>query len=228
MTSTPSEGGQGQQATPTAGEQQGGQQGQQTATPSAGEQQVPVTGPNQGYSVAPVAQPGQSGQMNLDIALVKVAEGFIDPVNVVAAPDDSGRLFVVERNGVVRVVQPDGQVMDEPFLDISEQTLDAFLEQGLYDLEFHPDFADNGKFYVHFSELLRNGDSMIVEYTVSADNPDQADPDSARVILQIDQPWANHNGGELAFGPDGKASRSSAITARAATVIKARDRSARH
>lgn len=148
-------------------------------------------------------EPGESAAIPISITLVKVADGLIDPVNVVSARDGSGRLFVVERNGVVRIVTQDGQLLEEPFLDISDQVMDAFLEQGMYDLEFHPDFANNGRFFVHFAELLRNGDSMIVEYAVSADNPDQADPDSARSILQIDQPWANHNGGELAFGPDG-------------------------
>jgi glucose/arabinose dehydrogenase len=97
-------------------------------------------------------------------------------------------------------VTQDGQVMEEPFLDISDQVLDAFLEQGLYDIEFHPEFADNGRFFVHFAELMRNGDSMIIEYQVSGDNPDRADPESARPILQIDQPWANHNGGYLYIG----------------------------
>ncbi|MEZ4680227.1 MAG: PQQ-dependent sugar dehydrogenase [Caldilineaceae bacterium] len=88
-------------------------------------------------------------------------------------------------------------------LDISNIVLAAFLEQGLYAIEFHPDYANNGRFFVHFAEVLRNGDGMIVEYAVSDNNPNQANPDSARAILQIDQPWANHNGGELAFGPDG-------------------------
>jgi len=199
---------QGQQTTQTPG---GDNQADQQMTPTptqenqqSGDEGVPVTGEQQapGYSVAQVAQPGQSGSLDVQVDLVKIAEGFTDPINVVAAPDDSGRLFVVERNGIVRIVQ-DGQVVEEPFLDISENTLDTFLEQGLYDLEFHPDFAENGRFYVHFAEVLRNGDSMIVEYTVSSDNPDQADPQSARQIMQIDQPYANHNGGELAFGPDG-------------------------
>lgn len=148
-------------------------------------------------------EPGESEAIPISVTLVKVAEGFADPVNVVSAWDGSGRLFVVERNGLVRIVNQDGQIAEEPFLDISDIVLDAFLEQGLYDIEFHPDFANNGRFFVHFAEILRNGDSMIVEYRVSADNPDQADPESARVIMQIDQPWANHNGGELAFGPDG-------------------------
>lgn len=150
-----------------------------------------------------VVQPGESLPVDASIQLVKVAEGFLDPVNVVSARDGSGRLFVVERYGAVRIVNADGQLVEEPFLDIQDQVLSAFLEQGLYDIEFHPNFAENGRFFVHFSELLRNGDGLVVEYRVSAEDPNRADPESARVILQIEQPWANHNGGELAFGPDG-------------------------
>lgn len=152
--------------------------------------------------VPPVATPGGELPGAPAIELVQVAEGFADPVNVVSPPDGSGRLFVVERVGRIRIIE-NGEVVEEPFLDLTGQTLSAFLEQGLYDLAFHPDYATNGRFYIHFAELLRNGDSMIVEYQVSADDPNTADPESARAILQIDQPWANHNGGELEFGPDG-------------------------
>lgn len=164
--------------------------------------QTALISPSQVFADAAL-EPGESAAIPISVTLVKVAEGFSDPVNVVSARDGSGRLFVVERNGLVRIVNQDGQIVEEPFLDISDRVLDAFLEQGLYDIEFHPDFANNGRFFVHFAEILRNGASMIVEYHVSADNPDQADPESARVIMEIDQPWANHNGGELAFGPDG-------------------------
>jgi glucose/arabinose dehydrogenase len=155
-----------------------------------------------GISVAPVATPGGDLPGDVSIQLVKVADGLIDPINVASPGDGSGRLFVVERPGRIRIVQ-EGQVLEEPFLNISGQVLSAFLEQGLYDMTFHPDFASNGLFYVHFAELMRNGDSMIVQYQVSANDPNKADPESAKVILQIEQPFANHNGGELAFGPDG-------------------------
>ena len=155
-----------------------------------------------GWGVEGVATPGGDLGMDVEIALMQVADGLIDPVAVTSAPDDSGRLFVVERHGVVRIVQ-DGEVLEEPFLDISDMVLAAFLEQGMYDIEFHPDYATNGRFFVHFAELLRNGDGLVVEYAVSEDDPNVADPESARLIMQIEQPWANHNGGELAFGPDG-------------------------
>jgi glucose/arabinose dehydrogenase len=151
---------------------------------------------------AQVATPGGSLPGSPEIQLVKVADGLADPVSVASAPDGSGRVFVAERAGRVRVVQ-DGTLLEEPFLDITQDVLSAFLEQGLYDVAFHPDFAENGFFFVHFAELMRNGDSVIVRYKVSADDPNRADPESAKLILQIDQPYANHNGGELEFGPDG-------------------------
>jgi glucose/arabinose dehydrogenase/mono/diheme cytochrome c family protein len=159
--------------------------------------QLPIT-PEQ------VARPGGGGNIAGDVKLqlVKVADGLYDPVNVVSANDGSGRLFVVERSGRIVIVK-DGKVLEEPFLDITDIVLQAMLEQGMYDIAFHPDFAENGKFYAHYAELMRNGDSVIVEYRVSKDSPDRADPDSARLIMQIEQPWANHNGGEIEFGPDG-------------------------
>ncbi|MGI6206972.1 MAG: PQQ-dependent sugar dehydrogenase [Anaerolineae bacterium] len=172
------------------------------ATPEVAETPAAPEAKPTGFSVAPVATPGGILPGNPQVQLVKVADGFLDPVNVVSPPDGSGRLFVVERSGTIRVVQ-DGQLLDTPFLDLTEDTLSAFLEQGLYDIEFHPDFANNGLFYVHFAELLRNGDGMIVEFRVSEADPNVADMESARVILQIEQPFANHNGGELVFGPDG-------------------------
>lgn len=151
-----------------------------------------------------VARPGDDATLpgGPQIALEQVAEGLVDPVSVAFAPGDSDRIFVAERHGVVRIVEG-GEVMEEPFLDIKDQVLSAFLEAGLYDIVFHPDFEQNGYFYVHFAELLSNGDGKIVRYSVSGDDQNVADPDSARLILTLEQPWANHNGGELAFGPDG-------------------------
>lgn len=168
------------------------------AQPGPTPQELPETG------MIPwaVATPGGTLPGEPAVELEQVVDGLIDPVNVVAPPDGTDRLFVVERPGRIRIVE-DGELLEEPFLDLVGSTLSAFLEQGMYDIEFHPDYATNGRFFVHFAELLRNGDSMIVEYAVSDDDPNAADPESARVIMQIDQPWANHNGGELAFGPDG-------------------------
>ena len=150
-----------------------------------------------------VAQPGKTKLPKpIKIAMVKVAGDLIDPINVTSANDGTGRMFICERQGVVRILK-DGKILKRPFLDISDTTVSSFLEQGLYDIEFHPKYKENGKFYVHYSDMWFNGDSFIVEYTASKDNPDKANLKSSRVIMQIEQPYANHNGGELAFGPDG-------------------------
>jgi glucose/arabinose dehydrogenase len=113
-----------------------------------------------------VAQPGKTKLPKpVKIAMVKVAGDLIDPINVASANDGTGRMFICERHGVVRVLK-DGKILKRPFLDISDTTVSSFLEQGLYDIEFHPKFKENGKFYVHYSDMWFNGDSFIVEYQV--------------------------------------------------------------
>lgn len=151
-----------------------------------------------------VAQPGQ-GQLPGDpqVQLVLVTDQVSEPVNVAAPNDGSGRVFVVQRGGVIRVIDQDGNLLEEPFLDISDIVQYQFLEQGLLGLAFHPDFANNGLFYVNYTDLLRSGDLMTVQYKVSADNPNVADPESALLVWWRPNPYANHLGGELAFGPDG-------------------------
>ena len=93
-----------------------------------------------------------------------------------------------------------GQLLAEPFLDLTGQ-VSGSSEQGLLGLAFAPDFAESGHFFVNYTD--ENGDTVIARYRVSADDPDRADPSSRSVILEVDQPAANHNGGMLAFGPDG-------------------------
>ncbi|MBL28062.1 MAG: hypothetical protein CMM50_11005 [Rhodospirillaceae bacterium] len=155
-----------------------------------------------------VAQLGGTLPGNPDIELVKVVDGLHDPTDVTSAGDGSGRLFVTERVGRVKVVK-DGELLDKPFLDLTTMNplgsfvQTQFMEQGLYSVAFHPDFAENGHFFVHYASLPFNGDGMIVRFTVSDDDPDVADPESAKVVMQIDQPYYNHNGGEIGFGPDG-------------------------
>ena len=145
---------------------------------------------------------GPSPRLDLDaleIALEPVAEGLQSPLYVTNAGDGSARLFVIEQIGRIRIIR-DGTVIAEPFLDVSSLVL-AGGEQGLLGLAFHPDFGDNGKFYVDYTD--RNGDTVVAEYTVHPANPDRADPGSARPLLRIDQPFGNHNGGGIEFGPDG-------------------------
>ena len=168
--------------------------------------QVPQT-------VDEVARPGGDLPGNPKIALVKVAGGFSDPINVANAGDGSGRIFVVERVGRIKVVNKDGSVQAEPFLDLTNinplgnDVQTGFVEQGLYAVAFHPDFKDNGYFFVHYASLPFNGDGMIVRFQVDPANPAFLTPErtneTAKVIMRIEQPWYNHNGGQIEFGPDG-------------------------
>ncbi len=134
------------------------------------------------------------------VELQALGIAFDDPVALAHAGD--GRLFVVERQGRIRIVGPDGRARSQPFLDITAQVLDAGNEQGLLGLAFHPGYPQNGFFYVHYTTGTGNGTSRISRFSVSAD-PDIADPTSEVVVFTVDQPYTNHNGGDLHFGPDG-------------------------
>ncbi|MCC6155758.1 MAG: PQQ-dependent sugar dehydrogenase, partial [Candidatus Hydrogenedentes bacterium] len=128
-----------------------------------------------------------------------VASGFNTPVFLTSPPNDIERMFIVEqRTGKIRIIK-NGVVLPTPFLDVLPLITIAG-EQGLLGLAFHPRYERNGFFYINYTDL--NGDTRVVRYKVSS-NPDIADPNSAFEILFVDQPFANHNGGMLAFGPDG-------------------------
>ena len=134
-----------------------------------------------------------------------VLQGLSVPVFVTEAGDGSSRLFVVQQSGQIMVAR-DGAVLGEPFLDISDRTSlprsgNAYGERGLLGLAFHPQFVQNGFFYVNYTD--RNGDTNISRFQVRPDNPDQADPGSEKRLLFVAQPYPNHNGGMLEFGPDG-------------------------
>jgi glucose/arabinose dehydrogenase len=107
-------------------------------------------------------------------------------------------VFVVEQTGYIRVIRG-GKVASRPFLDVDALTASGG-EQGLLGLAFHPDYGSNGFFFINYTD--NHGDTVVARYQVS-DDPDVASPDSARVLLRVDQPYSNHNGGGLAFGPDG-------------------------
>ncbi len=135
----------------------------------------------------------------VELKLIPVAGGFTKPTFVTHAGDGTGRLFIVEQPGRIFVLK-DGQLNPTPFLDIISLVGSDASEQGLLSVAFHPDYANNGLFFVDYTD--KQGDTVIARYQVS-DNPDVADPNSAKILLTIGQPYRNHNGGQLAFGPDG-------------------------
>ena len=126
-----------------------------------------------------------------------VASGFVTPLLVTHAGDGSGRLFVVEQRGVIWITEA-GTVLPVPFLDV-RALVNAGGERGLLGLAFHPDYENNGFFYISYTDLA--GTSVVARYSVSGTNPDRANPLSAAPLLYAYQPFANHNGGHLAFGP---------------------------
>jgi glucose/arabinose dehydrogenase len=126
-----------------------------------------------------------------------VANGFQKPLDITHAGDD--RLFVVEQPGTIRVIQDD-QVLPDPFLDIRDRANDNATERGLLGLAFHPNYYENGFFYLNYTE--QDGHTVVSRFRVSS-NPNQAEPQSEFVLLRIQQPYANHNGGDVKFGSDG-------------------------
>jgi glucose/arabinose dehydrogenase/plastocyanin len=137
------------------------------------------------------------------VQLVQVASNFQTPVNVAFPPDGSGRMFVVEVGGTIRVVNPDGTVMPQPFLDLSSTVALRPGQQGLLGLAFHPNYAENGRLFVDYNNLYANGQITVSEFLVSEDDPNTADKKTERPLLTIDKPYPQHNGGTLRFGPDG-------------------------
>lgn len=121
------------------------------------------------------------------------------------APEGDDRLFVLERVGRIRIVDPDQGLLDDSFLNIAERVSSNGIERGLLGLAFHPDYAENGRFFVYHTDL--DGRRRLAEYTVSADDPDRGDLDSERVLFALEQPAESsdirHYGGMLKFGPDG-------------------------
>lgn len=127
------------------------------------------------------------------------------PVFITHAPGDRSRLFVVGAHGPISIIK-DGVLLPEPFLDLGTLVTYAEAEQGLLGMAFDPSYATTGRFYVNYVRAVPptlGGETVIAEYRVSTDDPDRADPNSARTLIVMTQPEANHNGGMLAFGPDG-------------------------
>lgn len=136
---------------------------------------------------------------SVTIALQLVAQGFDRPVFVTAAPDSSGRLFVVEQTGRIKIIK-NGQVLSTPFLTESNAVMSGS-ERGLLGLAFHPDFATNRRLFIDYTN--KDGTSVVREYRASVSNPNVVDRSATRTILTQAQPYANHNGGMLAFSAAG-------------------------
>ncbi len=146
------------------------------------------------------------------VDLELMAEGLNSPVTLVSPGDGSGRLFVVDRVGLVYVLTAERDLLEEPFLDVRDRMVELrenYDERGLLGLAVHPDFGENGRFFVYYSAPLREDGPQgwdhtahISEFAVSAGDPNKADAKSERVLLQVDEPQFNHDGGQVVFGPD--------------------------
>jgi len=135
-----------------------------------------------------------------EIRLELLVGGLQSPLYVTHAGDGSGRLFVIEQVGRIRIVDENGMLLPGNFLDIRSKIL-AGGERGLLGLAFHPDYANNGRFFVYYTRT-GDGATVVSRFAVSAADPFVADP-AETILLTVAQPQTNHNGGHLAFGPDG-------------------------
>lgn len=177
-----------------------------TATATLEPTAVPTDQPSPTPTQTPTPLP-----RDVRAALNLIADGFVSPVALADAGD--GRLFIVDQIGVVYVLDSAGSRLPQPLIDVRSRMVDIdenYDERGLLGIALHPDFAANGRFFLYYSAPLRpNAPSdwdhtgVISEFSISADDPNRADLASERVILQVDEPQTNHNGGQLAFGPDG-------------------------
>ncbi|MEM9301465.1 MAG: PQQ-dependent sugar dehydrogenase [Pseudomonadota bacterium] len=142
-----------------------------------------------------------------EVVLEPYVDGLALPIGIASANDGTHRLFIVEQNGTIRIVAPDGSLQENPWLDLSTFTGSGLTaasgERGLLGLAFHPEFVENGRFFVNYTTLGPSFHTVIARYVVDPGDPSRADPDSEVRLLEIPQPFSNHNGGEVSFGPDG-------------------------
>jgi glucose/arabinose dehydrogenase/plastocyanin len=147
----------------------------------------------------------------INVSLEPVADGFVSPVMLTTAGDGTGRLFVVDQVGTVSIIDENGTRKEEPFLDVRDRLVDlnpSFDERGLLSIAFHPDFRENGRVFAFYSAPLREGapedwncTNRLVEFEVDPENPDRVNMTSEKVLMEIDKPQFNHNGGSIAFSP---------------------------
>ena len=174
-----------------------------SASPSSAGTAAPSTAatpsPSSVASASPSTGAGSSDPTGTTVDVAVAVGGFDSPVDVTNAGDGSGRLFVVEQAGRIRIVK-DGALVERPFIDITGRIASGG-ERGLLGLAFHPDYPTDPRFFVNYTD--RDGNTVISSFTVTTADPDVADPDSETLLMHIEQPFANHNGGAVAFGPDG-------------------------
>jgi len=130
-----------------------------------------------------------------------IADGFNKPLFVTSLPEDANILYVVEQGGRIKIIK-NGHVLDEDFLNIDKQVVNPNRpgdERGLLGFAFHPDHSKNGKFYVNY--MNNDGFTVVSEFTVQS--KEKSDPSSERILFDLEQPYRNHNGGHMEFGPDG-------------------------
>lgn len=150
----------------------------------------------------------------LDLALI--ADNLVSPIGLVPAPDNTKRLFVIDQIGKVWIIDKNNIRLPVPFIDISSKIVPLnapYDERGLLGFSFHPNYKNNGRFFIYYNLPPRTGGpqpginwnnlSRIAEFKVNPANPDMADMNSEKVLFDLDDPQTNHNGGTLAFGPDG-------------------------
>lgn len=153
------------------------------------------------FTLAPILSPAWAADAGFPagITLTPVVKGLRQPTAIVSAKDGSKRLFVLEQKGKIRIVK-NGKLLPAPFLDIGSLVKSGG-EQGLLGLAFSPDFATTKTFFVDYTNRTGIGNTVVASFKAGKD-VDTADPSSRREMLTIKQPYANHNGGQLAFGPD--------------------------
>ena len=145
------------------------------------------------FLLFPVLTHAQSIHPELEFELAY--SGFSSPIDMAHADDGSGRLFVAEKSGIVKVIDNTGTTLTTPFMNISNKVKDAG-ERGLLGMAFHPDYSNNGYLFLHYSNL--SSDTQISRFTVDPNNPNLIDTSTEESIITVDQPRSNHNGGSIA------------------------------
>lgn len=167
-------------------------------------QETPPTVESAQETPTPVPPPPPTRPNPSRYRLHPIASGLYRPVYLTHAGDGSDRLFVLEQHGRIRLMVDD-VLQPDPWLDltalVSRDSMRQFSERGLLGLAFHPDFEENGRFFVHYSD--HRGDTVLERYSLRPDDPATVDTGSRLPILRVQQPYTNHNGGQIEFGPDG-------------------------